>query len=204
MKKLTFIHTVPMIIEGLNKSIKEKTRDIDVENIMDDKILKLVKVNEEEALKRLNKLVELAGEETQDIIITCSSLSDISKKLDRKVTMIDSFMHREACKDKIILLVATAKTAILPTKNGILEQANGKKIELNTIFLKGAIEEFKKGNKEEHDKIIVSGIKKELLNNKYDSIVLCQASMAHMKKELERKTNIKVLTNVEYFLKNYE
>lgn len=204
MNKIVMIHTVPMIIENLTKLVKENIEDIEVENILDEYLLKYVGTEPKKVTERLQVLVDLAKKGgAEKIIITCSSLSEVSRSIDGNVMMIDSFMHREAAKYKKLLLVATAETAINPTRLGI-ERIEKDNIILDETFVKGAMEKNKKGLRKEHDELVVKKIKETLVNKDYDGIVLCQASMAHLKDEIEEKFNIKVITNTEYFIKYLE
>ncbi len=205
MREIVFIHTVPMIIETLNRDILSKSKDISLENIMDDRILKLVSADEDMALARLNKLISMAegeGPNTREIVITCSSLSDISKRVGREVTMIDTFLHREASKYKKILLAATADTAIAPTRNGILRYAD-ENIHIDELFIEGAIARFKSGDKETHDVMVMEKVKEALGKEDYEAVVFCQASMAHLKDPMETNGDTKVLTNIHYFVESY-
>lgn len=204
MKKMVMIHTVPMIIEGLNKLLKNEIPDIQLENILDDHILGLVRQDEIKAEKRLQKLTDLArGSDGAQIVVTCSSLSTIAEGMEG-VMMIDGFMHEEAIKYKKLLLAATAETAIAPTRRGIVKRSAGSGIILEEMIIPGAIEAFKEGDKDKHDSLVWENIKTKTDTADYDAVVLCQASMAHLKERVEEKTGMKVLTNTEYFLKFFK
>lgn len=201
MKKIVMLHTVPMIIEGLTKLIKDSVENIEVENVLDEYLLKYVDEKSGEVEDRLNALVEIIKKGGADeIIITCSSLSEISRKIDEEVMMIDGFMHKEAIKYDKVLLAATAKTAIAPTKLGI-ERLKKEFTALDEIFIDGAMDKNKSGLKTEHDNLILEGLRDELKDKSYDALVLCQASMAHLKEAIENELDIKTLTNVDYFIK---
>lgn len=201
MKKIIMIHTVPMIIEGLTRLVKESIEGIEVENILDEYLLKYVGAEPKKVKERLQALVDLARKGgAEEIIITCSSLSEVSRGIDGNVMMIDSFMHKEAVKYKKLLLLATAETAIQPTRLGI-ERIKKDNITLDEIFVEGAMEKNKKGLRKEHDELIIKKLKESLVGRSYDGVVLCQASMAHLKDKIEEEFKIRALTNTEYFIK---
>lgn len=202
MKKIVMIHTVPMIIENLTKLVNENIEGIEVENILDEYLLKYVGAEPKKVEERLQILVKLAKKGgAKEIIITCSSLSEVSRNIDGNVMMIDSFMHKEAVKYKKLLLIATAETAIEPTRLGI-ERIKRSNITLDETYVEGAMEKNKKGLRKEHDELIVKKLRENLVDKDYDGVVLCQASMAHLKNEIEGELDIKVLTNTEYFIKH--
>lgn len=208
MKKLVFIHTAPDIINRLNKKLNEKFKDISIENLMDDSLSKLLKKDRSRAIERLNTLIQLAEEDSDsedvEIVITCTALSELSNDTYRNTTMIDSYLHKEVARYNNILLVATTEGALLPTKKGIINNIMKGEPVIDEIFVNGAREEFKRGNKDIHDKMVKYEVKKKLSDKNYDVVVLCQPSMAHLKNEIESQTGLKVLTGIDYFIENYK
>lgn len=203
MKSISLIHTVPMTLENVEKYILEKNDKIIINNILDDYILFLVKKGKLiEAEKRLLHLIELAKESGSDlIIIVCSSLGELTKSFsDPKVLLVDQFMIDKASIYNNILVVATAETALEVTTNKIL--GKNKYITANTLFVNNALEEYKSGNKENHDNCILDAIKFRIENRKFDAIILSQVSMGHLKNKLESLTNVRILTALDLLLEN--
>lgn len=209
MKKLVFIHTTPIIISKLNTKLKKRIHDISIENIMDDSLSKLLKQDRNKALERLNTIIKLAvgddKSEDVEIVTTCTALSALVGETSREIIMIDSYLHKELAKYNCILLLATTKGALLPTKTGILNNAQKTKPQIDEIFVENAREEAKNGNINIHDNLIKEEILEVFNTNdkNYDAIVLCQPSMAHLKTEIEKLTDIKVFTGVDLFIENY-
>lgn len=204
MKSILLIHTVPMTIQTIEKYVNEKNKDIILENLLDEHILSLLKSNQEqEATKRLVKLVDLARDAKRDkIVIVCSSLGTLLKNMGKfeDILLIDEEMLEQASKKNNILVVATAKTTLEPTVNRILERRKDAKIE--TLFVENAIDEYKLGNKEKHDNYILDSVEKRVKKKKYDVIVLSQVSMGHLKIELEKVVDISVLNSIDSLLDN--
>ena len=204
MKSILLIHTVPMTIETIGKYIYERKKEIVLENFLDEHILFLLKNNcEKEAIERLIKILDLARETKRDkIMIVCSSLGTLLKKIEKNedILLIDEKMLEQASKNNNILVVATAKTTLEPTVNRILEKRKDVKIE--TLFVENAIDEYRLGNRKTHDEYILSSIKEEVKEKRYDVVVLSQVSMGHLKMELETYIDINVLNSIDSLLDN--
>lgn len=208
MKKLVFIHTTPDIIARLNGELKKKFKDILIVNLMDDSLLELVKKDKDKTLKRLNDLVKYAKGENKareiEIVITCTALSELSKETNIKTMMLDSYLYKELIKYKKILLVATTESALICTKQGIIDNVREETPKIEEVFVKGARKEAINGNKDKHDGMIKKEIIKKLTNSNYDAIVLCQPSMSHLKNEIKSQTGLKVFAGIDYFIENYK
>ncbi|TKB05903.1 hypothetical protein [Desulforhopalus sp. IMCC35007] len=207
MKKIVFIHTVPDIISRLNRELKLRLPGTRIENIMDDQLSTILQYDREKVLDRLNTLVRLAedGCESGDVefILTCTALSDIADEAHRPLQVLDQYLHKALAELDSFLLVATSEGALSPTTKGIQKYSSGKDIRKREIYVNGAREAIKNGDKSLHDRLITTAIIGALEKESYDGIALCQPSMSHLKDELSKDTQIAVLTGIDTFLENF-
>lgn len=201
MKDIFLLHTVPMIISDISLEMRKNFPDSRVSNVLDELLLTLCsEKTTDNAKKRLKAIIEAIRVEDCTIVVTCSSLSKIAKELDSSIVLIDENMLVEAAKFNKILVVATTETTILPTTTTIKDY--NKDIEIDVAFVENAMSLYKGGDKQKHDECVLKAINESVSKNKYDAIVLAQASMAHLREPIMRNTGYDdVLTNVSMMIK---
>ena len=210
-EKIGFIHTGAAIVNVFAKLMKEKLPQNNYFNLVDDSIIKdLLKEDKDlthdlnansSIVRRISRLVIQAAEAGADVIMfTCSSISPaadiVGKLVSIPVYKVDTPMADAAISmGKNIGVLATAKTTLNPSVNLIHERAElkGKNINVDSLLISEAFKFFLKGNMKEYDRLIIEkGIK---IGEKVDVIILAQASMSHLAKEISNKTNLPVLTS---------
>lgn len=203
-KTLGLIHTVFSIVDPINMLVSEIMPGVDRINIVDDYIVKLIKVRGgiTPEISRIvaSHIMAVEDEGADAILVTCSSISpcvDYAKPLvSVPVLKIDDPMTDIAVRmgDRIGVL-ATAPTTVKPTSELLLRKADqiGKKVTLEVELKEGALEALTMGDKELHDKILLESITS--LSGRVDVIVLAQASMAHLESRVDENMRAKVLTS---------
>jgi Asp/Glu/hydantoin racemase len=203
-KTLGLIHTVFSIVDPINMLVSEIMPGVDRINIVDDYIVKLIKVRGgiTPEISRIvaSHIMAVEDEGADAILVTCSSISpcvDYAKPLvSVPVLKIDDPMTDMAVRmgDRIGVL-ATAPTTVKPTSELLLRKADqiGKKVTLEVELKEGALEALTMGDKELHDKILLESITS--LSGRVDVIVLAQASMAHLESRVDENMRAKVLTS---------
>ena len=208
MKKLVFIHSVPNIISRLNEEIKKRLEGAVIENLLDDQLSVLLKQNRDEVVNRLNTLIRLAEgsqkSEEVEIVLTCTALAAVAGEACRPLTILDRYLHEALVGYDSILLVATSAEAFTPTQNGIAKFSLSKDIRIGKVYVDGARDVGRKGDKELHDRLIKLAVTKALEEENYGAIVLCQPSMAHLRDELTMYSQADVLTGIDYFIENFQ
>jgi Asp/Glu/hydantoin racemase len=177
--------------------------EVKVNNILDDFLATdpadtgLFSKNNTDRLMHDLHNAELTGADL--IVVTCSTLTPHIVKLRQSfstpIVAIDDAMCQMAVKDSVrIAVLATAESTVIPTMEKLKAEAVLQKHEvvLSSFCCPEALFALKAGNKEKHDKLVlemarqVAGV---------DSIVLAQASMAHMQGSIEEKTGFKTYSS---------
>lgn len=204
MKKITLIHTVKSVLESFEEALtKECKEKLSVSNIYDSFLAddpdELGYVST--ACKRkLYRDVISALENKPDIIaVTCSAMTETVKQIrpfvDVPLIAIDENMIAEAVKNYTrIRVLATAVSSAVTTKETLLTEAEklGRHIEVTATDNMDAFNALQGGDKEHHDMLVkeqAKGVKD------FEVIVLAQASMAHLEKDIAQITGLRVLTS---------
>ena len=206
MKKITLIHTVKSIYNSFPAQLSEALgEEVEMTNVVDEILISNTQKKgkfTEWNMDRLLSDLRVAEEEDSDlVVVTCSSLTPyvlaLGEKISKPIVTIDKKMCRKAAeKGTRILVLATASTTVGPTVdriNGELGEM-GKKAEVISSLRADAMAALKKGDTETHDKILAE---EALKYPQCDLIVLAQASMASAKKLVERETGRVALTSPE-------
>lgn len=177
MKNIFLIYTVPMIINDISSEVKKEFKDALVSNVLDDYILTLFDISKERVKERLENILHAIKTGDDDtVVITCSSLSQIAKDINPSLVLIDEYMLKKAATFQNILIVATAKTTIEPTTKGLCSHNSNANIDV--CFVANAIDFYKSGDKETHDRYVIDALKDSCSKKNYDVIVMAQASLA--------------------------
>ena len=204
MKSIVLIHTVQCLAVSFSKQLQNFLQEeVKIHSIWDDFLATNPNEIGEFSLENRNRLFHIikAAELTHaDIIVsTCSTLTPAIKLIrpfiKTPIIAIDDAITRKAAKDgNKILVLATAESAANATQEKIQEEASllNKPIDLHTVALTEAFQCLKNMDMERHDEIIknyATSIKG------FDCIVLAQASMAHLEKDIAAITNRSVLSS---------
>lgn len=204
MKRVALIHTVKSVLNSFETLLYEAIdNDIKIHNIYDDflasdpgEIGYFSDTNKKRLLYAL-KAAELTGADV--IVVTCSTLTpavtELREQIKIPVIAIDDAMAENAVKvGKRILVLATAKSAEGPIQIKLNSEAalQDREIFLTVRRSDEAFTALKSLDMETHDNLVL-----EMASNTqgYDAIVLAQASMAHLEKQISDITGLQVFSS---------
>lgn len=208
MKKIALIHTVKSVLNSFEGKIRiaMPNENLKIHNLLDDFLATDPSPQEKgyfttENKKRLfNDLssAELSGADA--IVVTCSTLTPIVEELRPlmkiPIIAIDEAMARTAAASGTrIKVLATAQSTVQPTKQILQAQAEElhKQILIDVEVIDPAYDAMRGGDMELHDRLV----KQAASNIKgYDTVVLAQASMAHLEKDIRSICGCNVLSSV--------
>ncbi|HOQ04630.1 MAG TPA: aspartate/glutamate racemase family protein [Anaerohalosphaeraceae bacterium] len=185
-KRLTLIHTSPLMIPVFNDLCRRLLPDIETVHMVDEGLLKDILregcLTKPTARRLVGHILSAEQAGTDAILVTCSSLgkaAEIGRELATvPVIRVDEPMAKAAVQiGKRIGVIATLPSTLNPTAELICRQGP-KDIELTAKLCEGAFEAVLSGNPAVHDKIVSEGILE--LAGRVDVIVLAQASMARV------------------------
>jgi uncharacterized protein YeeX (DUF496 family) len=213
MPKVVLIHTVRPAVDSIGQMLKERVKDIEIVNLLDEYILKDILDKGEftrDNLKRLYTLVNLAEQVKPDaIMVTCSSLSvaldSVKPFINTPIYKIDEVMINKAVEmSSNIKVMATAKSTLQPTMQQLNQAAASlsRKVDIEGILCSEAFNAMMKGDKQTHDDLL----KKEAAKIKGECVVvLAQASMAALEQDIHEICGQTVLSSpafaVDYWTK---
>jgi Asp/Glu/hydantoin racemase len=210
-RRLTFIHTAAAALNSLNEFYSKEATDFEITNLLDDGLMRLFSETKyDEVQSRFVQMVKTAQElyKAELVMLTCSavpsSMMDHLRKINEiPVLKIDEPMATEAVKsgNRLGVIITFAPT-LEPTCKLLSETAAkiDKRIEIISKVLPEAYEALSKGDKNKHDQAIIKAIK-DLNQEKADSIVLAQVSMAHVVKKIAEDTSVPVFSSLHTSLK---
>lgn len=210
MKKISLIHTVKSVLDSFDVKVKASTsEELVFYNTFDDFLS--IDANEKkyfskENRNRLFNLLKNAEYTNCDlIVVTCSTLSpyipEIREYIKTPILTIDEKMVEEAVLNgRKILVLATAQSAIEPVKQNIIKVAKEykKEIEVQSKMVEGAFERLKADDVLQHDLLIKETVK---TIKDVDTIILAQASMAHLEDELKKITEYNIYSSPKLCVK---
>ena len=203
-KKIAFIHTVVSLAETLKKLIAEALPQTGVFHIVDESLLQeMISIGRltPSIVRRLCCQVALCKEAGADLVmVCCSSISpgvDVAKKIvDIPVLKIDEPMAEKAVETgNAIGILATARTTLTNSSDLIKNKAKlkGRTVKIRTVLCEEAFKALLKGDKEQHDHLVKEAALE--LARGTDTVVLAQASMNHLASEIQRETEVPILTS---------
>lgn len=204
MKSIALIHTVESVAVSFGKTLKTVlNQEVKIHNIWDDFLANNPNEIGEFTIDNRNRLLndiksaEMTGADL--IVITCSTLTPVVKMIRPfiKVPLIaidDAMGEKAVLNSEKILVLATAESTIIPTKDKLREEALkiNKKIEVHHMVCTPAFEALKKMEMDKHDDLIIKTAQKI---SGYDCIVLAQASMAHLESDISKICGCLVLSS---------
>lgn len=150
---------------------------------------------------RICTQMELAQRGGADIVLdTCSSTSpavDTARELvDVPIVKIDDPMTEQAVGlgDRIAV-VATANSTLGPSTELVQRKADqrGQDVTIEASHVEGALDARTSGDLERHDELVSE--RADALAADFDVIVLAQASMSHLRPELDETFDVPVLSS---------
>lgn len=209
MKTIMLLHTVKSMLNEFEKALRAEVGEaVCIYNVYDE-FLAIDPGPQghgyftDENKQRLKNHVINGKLMGADIVAaTCSTLSDelmsIQNETDVKIITIDGSMIREAARScDRITVIATADSTIPITCGRLEAMAHdlGKKPNIEVIKVAQAYEDMKRGNMAAHDSLVLERARHV---KDCDCIILAQASMAHLKDQIETVTGIRTLASVNF------
>ena len=204
MKKVAIIYTVRPVLATFPELLEEVVGEpLKIFNLLDDFLASdpgetgSFSIDNKNRLFNDLKSCELTGADV--IVVTCSTLTPIVQLIRPfikvPIVAIDDAMTAKAVRiGSRIKVVATAAGTLKPTEAKLQQEARlaGVEIHIDSEDNEVAYAAMKRGDLATHDRLVLSRIAEV---KGYDSIVLAQASMAHLEAEAESLANVPVLSS---------
>lgn len=193
-KKLTLIHTSPVLIPMFTELVTELLPDVEVSQVADDSLIKEAIANgslSPSIVSRLQQHIKTAQDSgAETIMVTCSSMGP-AIEASQSITSVPLLRVDRAMADRAVSLgarigvIATVSTTLEPTADLIRRRAEaaGKTVEVTMCLCDGALEKLLAGDVVTHDRVVTERLME--LMSKVDVIVLAQASMARVAGQLD-------------------
>lgn len=207
MKKVALVHTVPSVYATFPGMLRAALGEVKITNTVDeflssDAVEKgMFTVVNRTRLHNVLKNAEMA--EADVIGVTCSTLSPWVELLRPfiavpMVTIDGAMFHRAADLGTRMTVFATASSAVEPTKEALQKEAakSGKTIEFDSVASPEAFVAIKALDWEKHDNLLREAAKR--IKKTTQVVVLAQASMAHMEKEIRDITGVETISGPKY------
>lgn len=203
MKSVVLIHTVKSVYETFEKDLRAVAGDVKIYNMVDEFLLsdslERGLFSTENSMRLMHDLSSAQLTSSDLIVVTCSSLTPavVAARpfFSTPIIAIDDAMCSLAVKQgSRIVVLATAESTVRPTLKKLEEEAmlQDKKIQLTSLCCPEALVHLRAGEKSEHDKLVL-----EMAGRVTDSdtIVLAQASMAHLQDLVQEQSKIRTLAS---------
>ena len=203
MKRIVLIHTVKSVYETFEKDLRAVAGDIRVYNMLDEFLVAdpiekgFFTVDNRMRLMHDLQSAQLTGADL--IVVTCSTLTPhvVAARafFTTPIIAIDDAMCSSAVtQGRKITVLATAESTVSPTLKKLEEEAalQDKEISLSSLCCPEALVRLKAGQKAKHDKLVLD-MARQVKNS--DTIVLAQASMAHLQDLVQAQTGIRTLSS---------
>ena len=204
---LSLVHTGEIHRPTFEKLIRQLAPEIAYDQfVREDLLLRAGQaggVTEEIAEETKLFLQEVAGKDTDGILMTCSTLGTVSDqtKLNIPITRVDRALANESFKQGSNILVLVAAESTVPATTHLFETEAAKR-SANSAFkieiVEGAWAHYLNGDMTQYHQVIANSIASAM--NEYDRIALGQISMNPALNLLSGKTD-QVLTSPELGLR---
>jgi Asp/Glu/hydantoin racemase len=201
--RIAFIHTVGFLVEHFRSLMREAHPKIDCFHILNESLLQdLLRQGPSPVItRRIVDQAALASEAGAGLIVfTCSSTSpaiDIARKVVPVpiLKIDDPLMARAVESGGQVGLVCTTRSTLGPSQDLLREHAaaGGKPVAIEPLLLADAYEALMAGDRAKHDAIVIAAATS--LATRVGTIVLAQASLAHLAQPLSERTAVPVLAS---------
>ena len=204
--KVAFFHTVAGLAERFDELADEYVPEAERFHLVDESVLQeALEVGEltPAVNNRICTQLSLAERAGADVVLdTCSSTSpavDVARELvGVPILKIDDPMTERAVElGERIAVLATASSTLGPSTELVERKGAqaGKDVTVEPEFVDGALEARESGDVGRHDELIAD--RALSVAEDVDVIVLAQASMSHLRPELEERSPVPVLSSPE-------
>jgi len=209
MKRIVLIHTVKSVYETFEKDLLSVVGNVKIHNLLDDFLASdptdrgFFSIDNKMRLMHDLQSADLTGADL--IVVTCSTLTPhvVAARpfFTTPLIAIDDAMCSLAVKEgKRIMVLATAESTVNPTLEKLEAEAKlqKKQVFLSSLCCPEAIVQLRSGHKAKHDKLVLE-MAREVKD--FDTIVLAQASMAHLQDLVQAQTRIRTLSSPQLCIK---
>ena len=194
------IHTVIPLIDLFRGIAARKAPQIRILHLLDEAVFERIRNRgrlDPEDVGRLASHVQTARDAgARAVLVTCSTLSPCVDELDENlrsgVLKVDEVLMREAVRRGGKTLIAATNFATLEPSKQTLLQAGAKEVP-ETALITDAFAAFQAGDVARHDQLLLKGLLD--MQDRADTIVLAQASMARVMDQLPAHVHAKVLSS---------
>lgn len=201
MKRIAVLHTIKDVIVPFTERLKAAAdEEIVVYNTLDEALTADVNRDgfTERNLTRLMLILKsMELQEPELIICTCTTMSagieELRGLISVPILAIDDALCGKAVETGSgVAILASVSGLLAPTKAKLKKAADaaGKTADAVVYLCEAAMTALRAGNREEHDRLVLSTVK-EIKNA--DVVILPQASMSHLKEQIESITGLPVL-----------
>ena len=206
-RKVAFIHTSPAAIGPLMQFYGEAAPELEVTNLLDDGILRLLRAQDVAgAERRFAEMIRAAREVygAELAMITCSAvpqglLAQLREAFPLPLLKIDEPMARQAVRaGRKIGVTVTFPPARGPASKLLAAAAAeaGMEVELMTEVSPGAYQALLAGDHRTHDELLAAAIRR-LEGQGVDAIVLAQVSMARILPQVEGWVKVPIFSSLQ-------
>lgn len=213
MKSIALIHTVKTVAVSFDETLKNFLGEaVKVHNLWDDFLANDPNERGEFTIENRNRLfhdikaAEMTGADL--IVVTCSTLTPtvglIRPFVKTPLIAIDDAMGRKAVTyGDTILILATAASTREPLTRKLISEGEklGRKLHIDFLDNSQAFQAMKTLDMERHDSLLMKMA--ETIQG-YDCVVLAQASMAHLDRQIEAVCKIPVLSSPQLCLEQIQ
>ncbi|MCJ8312570.1 MAG: hypothetical protein HRU38_05495 [Saccharospirillaceae bacterium] len=189
---ISFIHTASVHINTFNTILADLAPQLTINHIVDESLLTYAQQHGVDSVlkQKVNTMLAELSLQSKVIVITCSSIGAIAENIGQLngcvIQRIDRAMADFSVQNgNNILVVASLESTLTPThdllKSSVL--TIGKTPKFTVQCIDNAWDNFVKGDMEAYYADIIKVLK--LSEQKYDLIVLAQASMAGVESSVE-------------------
>lgn len=194
--KVALVHAMIESVQPIEEAFNKVAPNAEIVHLLDTGLLNRLEEHGEltpAIIRRFIRLLDSAIDSNVDMIqLTCSAFNNLSSVLqplyDAKIFRSDEAMLDEALAYNRIGLISTVQATPLALQDYLYKKSPN--IHVESLVNKKALLLLKRGNKEEHDRLISDLIRE--IENSVDVIVLSQYSMSHVASQID--TSVPILT----------
>jgi Asp/Glu/hydantoin racemase len=186
---LVLVHTVSPLLNVFDTVGAEILPNVQRMHVLDEPLLQRVRqrgrLSPEDTARLRDHVATAEQVGARAVLVTCSTISpsvdQVRPKVGIPVIKIDEAMITEAIRrGGKIGVIATSETTLGPTRELLKAEANAKRkgIEIDLMFVNGALEALLEGDGVRHDRLVRQAALDVSL--RVDVVILAQASMARV------------------------
>ena len=204
MKRLSMIHTAPLVVDILKRLLGERYPELESFHMVDESLIQDARRHSGMAPATVRRVAGLCGLSrdagAEVILFTCSTTSpavdSVRPLFDIPILKIDDPMAAKAVESaRRIGLLCTSRTTVQPSEALLRYHADrkGHEVDITTVVEAEAYFALRDGDQKKHDRSVCAAASK--LAQNCDVIVLAQASMEHLASEIFEMTSVPVFSS---------